>query len=70
MEKAKIQASFNHEKVEKLTTQLKEMQADEGAMNTASERELTRDNNRLNDELKQQVKVNKTLSNKILICEK
>jgi len=46
------------------------MQADEGTMNTASERELTRDNNKLNDELKQQVKVNKTLSNKILICEK
>jgi len=39
-------------------------------MNTASERELTRENNKLNEELKQQVKVNKTLSNKILICEK
>jgi hypothetical protein len=42
------------------------MQDDEGTMNTQSEREMARDNTRLSEELKQQIKVNKTLSVSII----
>lgn len=46
------------------------MQDDEGTMNTQSERELARENTKVSEELKQQIKVNKTLSSKILVHEK